>query len=63
MNKLITAAICISSAVALGANRGGKIDWNQDNSDECLCNKIDIQGPKIVLVNLDDHCQLDDIED
>ena len=40
------------------------IDWCRDNSDdECLCNKINLLGPKIVLVNLDDHCLLDAIED
>ena len=40
------------------------IDWcANDNDDECLCNKINLQGPKVILVNLDDHCLLDDIED
>ena len=40
------------------------IDWCRDHDyEECLCNKINIQGPKVVLVNLDDHCLLDDIED
>ena len=40
------------------------IDWcANDNDDECYCNKITLQGPKAKLVNLDDHCQLDDIED
>ena len=40
------------------------IDWCRDNDyDECLCNKINLQGPKVVLLNLDDHCLLDDIED
>ena len=40
-----------------------KIDWCADQDDECLCNKVDINGGKIVLVNLDDHCQLDSIDD
>lgn len=40
-----------------------KIDWCGDQNDECLCNKINTNGGKIVLLNLDDHCQLDDIED
>lgn len=40
------------------------IDWCHDHDDDqCYCNKINLQGSKIVLVNLDDHCQLDDIED
>lgn len=40
------------------------IDWCRNhNDDQCLCNQIDIMGPKILLVNLDDHCLLDDIED
>ena len=41
-----------------------KIDWcANNNDDECLCNKINTNGGKITLVNLDDHCQLDNIED
>ena len=42
----------------------GHVDWCEDLShDECLCNKINIQGPLIELVNLDDHCQLERIRD
>ena len=40
-----------------------KIDWCGDSNDECFCNKVNTEGGKIVLLNLDDHCQLDDIED
>ena len=46
------------------SHREAKIDWcGEYDDDQCYCNKIDIQGPKILLVNLDDHCLLDDIED
>ena len=40
-----------------------KIDWCGSQDDECLCNKVNTNGGKIVLVNLDDHCQLDSIDD
>lgn len=67
MNKIISAlavTLCLTSSMALAVNRESRIDWTRDNNDdECLCNKINLQGPKIVLVNLDDHCQLDEIED
>ncbi len=39
------------------------IDWCGGDDDECLCNKINLLGPKVVLINLDDHCLLEDIED
>ena len=56
--------LAVTTTSALNVNRDHAIDWCRDNNDdECLCNKINLQGPKIVLVNLDDHCQLDDIED
>ena len=44
-------------------HREASIDWCNDDDDECLCNKITLDGPKVVLVNLDDHCLLEDIED
>ena len=67
MNKVISTlavTLALTSASALAVNRAAGIDWCRDNTDdECLCNKVNLQGPKVVLVNLDDHCQLDDIED
>ena len=77
MNKQVLLALSIfvvgvaSSSVeySSGLGIGGHdhhhgIDWCRgDDDDECLCNKITLQGPKIVLVNLDDHCLLENIED
>jgi len=60
MNKIILALSAVTlftTSTALAVNRDKKIDWDRDNNDdECLCNKVNLQGPKIVLVNLDDHC-------
>ena len=62
---LASAAILSVANASILAQKGyhGKaIDY--DYSDElqrdekCLCNEIDIQGYKIVTVNLDDHCKL-----
>ena len=56
--SLLCITLCLVSVLSVKiADRDAKIDWCRDhNDDECLCNKIDIHGPKIVLVNLDDHC-------
>lgn len=60
MNKVISTlavTLALTSASALTIDRSYGIDWCRDNNDdECLCNKVNLQGPKVVLVNLDDHC-------
>ncbi len=61
MNKVISTlavTLALTTASALAVDRSqGSIDWCRDNNDdECLCNKVNLQGPKVVLVNLDDHC-------
>src|ERR1017187_3163375 len=67
-NAMILSTMALLLATTYGARltakaAESKIDWCADNEDECLCNKINTSGGKIVLVNLDDHCQLDNIED
>ena len=76
MNKqvLLTLSILVAGAACSKLSTGYHglsgdhdchhgIDWCRGDDDECLCNKINLLGPKIVLVNLDDHCLLEDIED
>jgi hypothetical protein len=61
---LLGSALAVQNIYGNDYHGEGSIDWCRDNDyDECLCNKINIQGPKVVLINLDDHCLLDDIED
>ena len=38
-------------------------DEIEDRDEICLCNKLFSSGPKIILVNLDDHCTLEDFEE
>lgn len=41
-----------------------KYHWDdiEDRDERCLCNEINQQGRKVVLVNLDDHCFIQRIE-
>ena len=58
------AVLAFSGMASKLQQRESRIDWcSNESSDQCYCNKIDSEGAKIVLINLDDHCQLDSLED
>jgi hypothetical protein len=41
-----------------------RIQFGEDeNDEECLCNSFCIEGAKAILVNLDDHCELEKWEE
>ncbi len=45
---------------------GGRVNYdyycNAVGEEACLLNSINIYGPKVVLVNLDDRCQIEHVE-
>ncbi len=33
-------------------------DYIEDRDERCLCNSIEMQGKKVILINVDDQCQV-----
>jgi hypothetical protein len=37
-----------------------RVQFDEDeNDEECLCNEFCIQGAKVITINLDNHCELE----